>query len=178
MNKNILIVTDEQCTNELCADITDDLQITCASTGEDGLVALTMPSELTIVAAAYRLPDMLGADFLLKAVEKTNAIPILLAQPADLIDAIETLQPFGNGNPEPVFSTENLAVVSQRIVGHQHRQMVLTQPSGSSGNHLQAINFNVDSTQPIDSSISHMVFKIRWNRWNGKKQAQLIILQI
>jgi len=94
----------------------------------------------------------------------------------ELIDALEALEPFGNGNPEPVFQAETLSVVSQKIVGKRHRQMVLAQPSVTGKKYLHAIQFNVDSTEPLDNSLSKPVFKIRWNRWNGRKRPQLIIL--
>ena len=93
-----------------------------------------------------------------------------------LIDALEALEPFGNGNPEPVFQAESLSVVSQKIVGTRHRQMVLAQPFVAGKKYLHAIQFNVDSTEPLDNSLSKPVFKIRWNRWNGRKRPQLIIL--
>ena len=95
-----------------------------------------------------------------------------------LIDALEALEPFGNGNLEPVFQAETLSVVSQKIVGERHRQMVLAQPSVAGKKYLHAIQFNVDSTEPLDNNLSKPVFKIRWNRWNSRKRPQLIIVVI
>ncbi|HIJ57433.1 MAG TPA: single-stranded-DNA-specific exonuclease RecJ [Deltaproteobacteria bacterium] len=93
-----------------------------------------------------------------------------------LIDSLEALEPFGNGNPEPVFQAKTLSIVSQKIVGSRHRQLVLAQPSVAGKKYLHAIQFNVDSTEPLDDSLSTPVFRLRWNRWNGRKRPQLIIL--
>ena len=115
-----------------------------------------------------------------KESEITNRIPIdcrisFNEITEQLMDALETLEPFGNGNPEPVFLTEGLNVVSQKIVGKKHRQMVLAQPSTAGKKYLHAIQFNVDSTEPLDGALPHLAYRLRWNRWNGRKRLQLII---
>jgi single-stranded-DNA-specific exonuclease len=94
---------------------------------------------------------------------------------ADLLNEMESLVPFGAGNPEPLFISSNVKVVSSKIVGKSHRRMMLRQSSARNVPPLQAIHFNVDDRTARQNSFEKMVFKVRWNRWNGKKNAQIIV---
>jgi single-stranded-DNA-specific exonuclease len=93
----------------------------------------------------------------------------------DLIDELETLMPYGAGNPEPLFVSSNVKVVSSKIVGQHHRRMVLRQSSGRNTPSFQAIHFNVDDQSARQKNFSQVVFKLRWNRWNRKKTAQIVV---
>jgi len=94
---------------------------------------------------------------------------------ADLIDQMESLMPFGTGNPEPLFMSSNVKVISSKIVGKNHRRMVLRQSFARNIPPLQAIHFNVDDRMAQQNSFEKMVFKLRWNRWNGNKTAQIVV---
>lgn len=92
-----------------------------------------------------------------------------------LIDDLESLTPFGAGNPEPLFTTRQVAVESSKIVGSSHRQMLLGQSSRNSKATIAAIQFNADKRIRQKNSFDQIVFRLRWNRWNGRKMAQLVI---
>jgi single-stranded-DNA-specific exonuclease len=92
-----------------------------------------------------------------------------------LIDEIESLAPFGSGNSEPLFMATKVSVASSKIVGGNHRRMVLTQSRNSADKKINAIHFNADTGQPLMDSFDKIAFKIRWNRWQGTKTAQLVI---
>ncbi len=93
-----------------------------------------------------------------------------------LTDELESLQPFGEGNPEPLFMAGNVKVSSSKIVGKNHRRMILRQNSGTkSGKVFNAMHFNIDPQIPLKESYDQIIFRLKWNRWNGKKIAQLII---
>jgi single-stranded-DNA-specific exonuclease len=92
-----------------------------------------------------------------------------------LINELEALMPFGTGNPEPLFMTADVGVISSKIVGKNHRRMILQQSSRPNTPVFPAIQFNADSRVSNKQKISQMVFKLRWNRWQGKKTAQLVI---
>lgn len=92
-----------------------------------------------------------------------------------LINEIETLSPFGNGNPEPVFMTRNVKVVSSKIVGKNHRKMVLAQESGHGKKNFQAIRFNAEGRMQTETLFSQIAYRLRWNRWNDNKTIQLVI---
>jgi len=92
-----------------------------------------------------------------------------------LVDELAALQPFGQGNSEPVFMARNVSVAYSRIVGNGHRQLRLKAPRASSGDIFNAIQFNIDPKSPPPTFLERIAFKLRWNHWNGNKTIQLII---
>jgi single-stranded-DNA-specific exonuclease len=94
---------------------------------------------------------------------------------APLIDEIESLKPFGTGNPEPLFLARNIDVVSSKIVGGNHRRMVLKQSSGRTGTKFNAIHFNIDSSISLKERYDLIAFRLRWNRWNKRKTGEIVI---
>jgi single-stranded-DNA-specific exonuclease len=92
-----------------------------------------------------------------------------------LVNELEALMPFGTGNPEPLFLTSDVTVVSSKIVGKNHRRMTLRQSSQPNTPVLQAIQFNVDSRVSNKHNFSRLVFKLRWNRWKDRKTTQLVV---
>jgi single-stranded-DNA-specific exonuclease len=95
-----------------------------------------------------------------------------------LIDEIESLNPFGTGNPEPIFMARNITVVSWEIVGKHHRRMLLKQSGRNTGTMFHAIHFNGITGIPVEQGFDRIAFRLRWNRWNGRKTAQIIIEEI
>jgi single-stranded-DNA-specific exonuclease len=95
-----------------------------------------------------------------------------------LIDEIESLNPFGTGNPEPIFMARNITVVSWKIVGKHHRRMLLKQSGGNTGTTFHAIHFNANTGIPVQQGFDRIAFRLRWNRWNGTKTPQIIIEEI
>jgi len=94
---------------------------------------------------------------------------------SNLIDALECLKPFGEGNPEPIFMAKNVKVLFSKIVGEKHRKMLLQQPWGKTGNKINAIYFNIDPDAPLNDSYERIAFALQWNHWKGNKTAQIII---
>jgi single-stranded-DNA-specific exonuclease len=92
-----------------------------------------------------------------------------------LIDELEMLMPFGAGNPEPLFLARDVKVVSSKIVGQNHRRMVLSQASGYAAATIPAIHFNINDDDAKKFRFDRMVFRLNWNRWNGKKSAQIVV---
>jgi len=92
-----------------------------------------------------------------------------------LIDELEFLKPFGMGNNEPLFMARNIDVVSSRMVGNNHRRMVLRQGEERTEKMFNSIHFNVDPGTPLKENFDQIAFRLRWNRWNGRKTAQLVI---
>ncbi|WP_207679712.1 single-stranded-DNA-specific exonuclease RecJ [Desulfonema magnum] len=97
----------------------------------------------------------------------------------ELIDELESLAPYGEGNPEPLFIARNISVASSKIVGENHRRMTLRQQvSGRSTKAINAIHFNIDTDKGLRQHFDQMAFRLGWNRWNGRKTAQLIVEEI
>jgi single-stranded-DNA-specific exonuclease len=92
-----------------------------------------------------------------------------------LVDQIENISPFGTQNPEPLFMANNITVHSSKIVGNNHRKMVLTQGDGQSHKSMNAICFNAADNLLRETAFARIAFRLRWNRWKNNKTVQLII---
>jgi len=92
----------------------------------------------------------------------------------DSINDIRSLEPFGSGNPEPVFYSGNLEVMDSWIVGENHLRLRLRQ----GGVIQEAIGFNLAGTQPDRGSAVNMVYSPEINKWNGNEKVQLRILDL
>jgi single-stranded-DNA-specific exonuclease len=83
------------------------------------------------------------------------------------------LEPYGIGNPTPVFVTRDVTVVSQKLVGSgKHLKLVL----GKDGSTRNGIFFNRD-TKVSDDRID-VCYRLNENTWNGKSNIELIIKDI
>ncbi len=91
---------------------------------------------------------------------------------AGLLDTLELLQPFGQGNPEPLFLAQEIRVLSSKGVGQGHSRLLLSQCTKDLKKSLAAIYFNSGAIPP---NASRVVFALCWNRWNGKKKPQAVV---
>jgi len=94
---------------------------------------------------------------------------------AGLIDAIESLQPFGVAIPKPLFMASDIRVRSSKIVGSNHRRMSLSQASAPRNVRFDAIQFNIDQEKVLPDHFERIAFELQWNRWNGNRKPQLLI---
>ncbi len=92
-----------------------------------------------------------------------------------LLDEIESLQPFGEQNPEPLFMAENISVTSAFLIKGQHRKMTLSNGRMSSETPINAICFNTPADQQEARHFHRIVFRLRRDTYNGKNTPQLVI---
>jgi single-stranded-DNA-specific exonuclease len=92
----------------------------------------------------------------------------------DSVNDIRSLEPFGSGNPEPVFYSGNLEVIDSWIVGENHLKLRLRQREAIH----EAIGFNLAGMQPFQGSAINMVYSPEINKWNGNEKVQLRILDL
>jgi single-stranded-DNA-specific exonuclease len=88
-----------------------------------------------------------------------------------LVEQIGMLEPFGYGNPEPLFGCRELEVVSPRVVGRNHLKMT-----------LRSRNFSVDSIgfgmgqrmeEVQDTFAVDAAFVATINEWGDRRALQL-----
>jgi single-stranded-DNA-specific exonuclease len=91
-----------------------------------------------------------------------------------LMDELALLQPFGQGNSEPLFYAENVRVAYSKVIGNDHRRLSLTQGTMATPP-LNAIWFNPGSDNLSRQQFDRLIFKLRWNHWNGKKSLQAVV---
>jgi len=89
----------------------------------------------------------------------------------NLIRELEMLEPFGFGNPEPLFGSKGLEVLYPKIVKNNHLKMKLRQKSRS----IDAIGFDMAAffDKLEDSTVVDAVFTPSVNEWNGSRNLQL-----
>ena len=108
----------------------------------------------------------------LDAIISTSALNL------EFFKKVDSLSPFGSGNPEPKFLLENLKVVKSFIVGEKHIKSILTSNDGLS---IKTISFN-----SIDSDLGQFLLtnktnlfniagKLSLNEWKGEKNVEFII---
>lgn len=87
-----------------------------------------------------------------------------------LIKALERLEPFGQGNPEPLFSLKKVQPIKKKIVGQDHLKFEITDTT----HHLEAIGFGMGKREEeIDSSPVDLAFSVKVNEFRGQRNIVL-----
>jgi single-stranded-DNA-specific exonuclease len=91
---------------------------------------------------------------------------------------VRRLEPYGQGNPEPIFLTRNVQVVSARIVGGNpllgrsgHLKLLLRSMQG--GRPVDAIGFGMADAPIIQGGKLDVLYTPEVNVWNGNASLQL-----
>lgn len=99
----------------------------------------------------------------------------------EILDSLEKLRPFGEGNPEPVFMMEKLIITALKTVGNgnKHTKMSLRPQDGTVKN-FEGILFNsTEKIRGIESGAEiDVVFSLQKDQWNGNNRIQFIIEDI
>lgn len=95
---------------------------------------------------------------------------------AKTIEALQSLEPYGSGNPVPVFVVRDLMITQQSIVGkdQRHRKLILQRSDGTA---LQAMWFGGASheIETIFNIPVEIAAILQFNEWNGKKTVQVLV---
>ncbi len=96
-----------------------------------------------------------------------------------LVAALDQMEPFGIGNPKPLFISRDLEVVSRDLVGakQDHVRCVLRAPSGR---HAKFIGFKFGPRVDELSFGQHLdvVYDVGINEWNGRRDVQCKLVDI
>ena len=110
-----------------------------------------------------------------------DAVLSLSAVTYDLCEKINQLEPFGAGNPEPMFMFKNVGIAKPQIIGSGHIKCFLTSATGAS---VKAICFNSADNQIGQALLNHKgeIFDvagyIKADNWMGRTSVQVIINDI
>ncbi len=91
---------------------------------------------------------------------------------------INSLSPFGSGNPEPRFIIEDLKLLKSSVVGDRHIKALFSAPDGSV---VKSITFNAVKTNLETYLLSknrkkiNIAGKLSLNEWKGQKNVEFII---
>ena len=153
-----------------CADLLDQFG------GHPLAAGLSLPTA-NIAAFRSRLESVVGQIAADRDDEPALSIdahlPLDDITPA-LMNHLDRLEPFGQGNPYPLFMDTNVRVHSSRTVGDRHRRMVLESGPGMGIKH-PAIQFNVTGVSAGMDRFEKIAYRPQWNYWNGRKNLQLLV---
>jgi single-stranded-DNA-specific exonuclease len=98
----------------------------------------------------------------------------------DLVEELEKLKPFGEGNREPIFLIKNLVVREKRVVGNGNKHIKLFLASNGLPKIFEVICFNsyekfIDITEGNSVDI---LCNIQKDEWNGNKKIQLTLVDL
>jgi len=99
----------------------------------------------------------------------------------ELIDALNSFEPFGEGNSKPLFLTKHLNIEQVQTVGNDGKHLkVLVSQNGDLNNLHKLIGFSFGSwcaKLNIGDKID-IVFELGINEWNGNREMQLKIVDL
>ncbi|MBQ7739044.1 MAG: single-stranded-DNA-specific exonuclease RecJ [Desulfovibrionaceae bacterium] len=100
---------------------------------------------------------------------------------AETIDEISLLEPFGQANPEPIFSSPPLIVERHDYLGYEHKNIILTVYEPASGIRMQAKGWRMATSFPPSSLAGkeiRLAYILRLNTFRGIPQPELEIKDI
>ena len=100
-----------------------------------------------------------------------------LAFNINFYDDIKKLEPFGTGNPAPIFLLKNLKAIKTKILDNKHISLILKSKTGFS---IKSISFNSVNSKVGEYLLNYkktfsVLGQINENIWNNKKSLQLTI---
>jgi single-stranded-DNA-specific exonuclease len=99
----------------------------------------------------------------------------------DLMAELKKMEPFGEGNPEPVFMTKNMIVMDLRICGNGSKHLKLSlKGNDNSPKIFDSIGFGLGEKFPNIKNGDKMdiVFNLKEDNWNGNKKIQLNLIDL
>lgn len=93
-----------------------------------------------------------------------------------LYKKIKELEPFGMGNPQPIFASKNVKVVKMRLIGKDNKHIKLTlQPNQKYHQYIDAIGFGMGELFEKLSfeKLIDIAYMIDENNWNNNSNLQL-----
>ena len=95
-----------------------------------------------------------------------------------LVNELELLEPFGKGNPKPLFAERNLRVISPRIFG-KNRNVLKCRLQDQQGNQMEAVYFGdvEDCLQAMEKKqVMSFTYYPTINEYMGRRTLQLTIV--
>jgi single-stranded-DNA-specific exonuclease len=119
--------------------------------------------------------------------QETDLVPLIRADlecaleeiSVSAIEQLETMAPFGMGNPSPKFVFSGLRLEELKTIGRDGKHLKLALSNAADGNSctVEAVGFGqghladwISSTATID-----LLGELSVNEWNGRKKAQIVI---
>lgn len=149
--------------------------------GHHMAAGVTLPTK-NIAAFRHRVNEYYQAQGLINQqallLPKADALADLAEVTEDLVDLIGQLEPFGNGNPQPVIKSDNLLVKNVRKMGAdaQHIKLELENPSGQA---MQFLAFSAPEHFFVELGSKVAVwYHADINEWQGQRSVEGRLLHL
>ncbi|NCU42694.1 MAG: hypothetical protein EOM19_08400, partial [Candidatus Moranbacteria bacterium] len=100
----------------------------------------------------------------------------------DFLRNLRRFEPFGEGNPEPLFLVRNAVITEVRFLGNDNKHLKLKLRIGEGNDMLiiDAIGFSLGEkfSDIAPKDIVHIIGKFQENEWNGRTSLQIMIEDI
>ncbi len=127
--------------------------------------------------ALERLAEALDDGLFIRTLRVDCEIPLFFIN-VRFYNALKNLEPFGMGNPEPVFLTKNVRIENMKVLGKDGKHLKLTVSHESAEFHAIAFGFGDKvNTFHIGDQVD-MVYTIIENTWNGRSSLELKVKDI
>jgi single-stranded-DNA-specific exonuclease len=144
--------------------------------GHDQAAGLTLRAS-NIGALAGELENLargeLIGEALIPAID-IDAEMTLADMSMNTLSHINTLSPFGFGNPEPVFYAHAVEVMKSRVVGERHLSLKVRQGESV----LDAIGFGLSEYHLPGEKFANIVFTPEIDRWHGYERIRLRVIDL
>lgn len=109
---------------------------------------------------------------------KADALAELFEVTEELVDCISQLEPFGNGNPQPILKSENLIVVNIRRLGSDSRHVKM-ELQDTSNQTMQFLSFNAPEHFFVEpGEMVNVWYHADINEWNGQRSVEGHLLHV
>ena len=92
----------------------------------------------------------------------------------DVLRDLDRLEPFGMGNPQPVFLSRDVRVLSSKVVGGSHLKLFL----GQEGRRMPAIAFGMADHLPEEGERLDILHSPMVTQWNGSSSTELRVIDL
>ena len=144
------------------------------------------PAAAGFTVPTHALDDLKAemGDIASRQISVTSAVPSIeidceaapdIVDPADLA-FIESLAPFGEGNPAPVLMTTGMRVSESRTVGRTKAHLKMSLVHG--GRMWEAIAFNQADRAISAGDVVDAVYNVGLNEWGGVARMELRVLDV
>ncbi len=109
-----------------------------------------------------------------------DAIGGVGAVDVSLIDALETIGPYGQGHPEPLLALTDVRVSFAKLVKEEHVRFTLEDARGArvSGIAFRAMKSPLGEALFNKDKLYHAAVRVKKNEWNGNVRAEVEIVDL
>lgn len=128
------------------------------------------------IALSKKAEEVVTDEFLTRFLNIDLMIPFK-AISKELLIELKKLEPFGMGNPEPVFATEDVEVTELRLIGREKNHLKLKVEND--GRLFDAVAFGMADKMDVNLGDKvNIAYTIDENIWNGETSLQLKVKDI